>query len=113
MNEVSSATPSTEPIQALGNYRITLFLEGRLLKQPFTVLASMCPGFSQLGQLIELNLENSHKVQTIQILGPQGLIAVKDEETWTCSTKLVRDTIWMGGDLKLLVTLGVAGTQSA
>lgn len=98
-----SPPPPDPPIQ----YYINI-LHNNIRMRPKLILSpSSCPGFSSLVQHVRgaLNDENADPVR-VQILSPDGLRDVGDEEAWLDAVKSVVGNEWMDGEVKVLVEVG-------
>jgi hypothetical protein len=99
---ISPAHPDL-PVQ----YHINIFHNGIRMRPKLTLSPSSCLGFSSLVQHVRgaLNDEGADPIR-IQILCPDGLRDVGDEEAWLDAVKAVADCEWMDGEVRVLVEVG-------
>jgi hypothetical protein len=87
-------------------YRVNITKNGRRMRPQITLTPVTCPGFSSLVQHIySLVEDNEQKLKSIEVLGPGGLIGVKDENAWRDALASIEKNDWMDGEVKCVVEI--------
>lgn len=98
------ASPSSE---AHIQYHVNVLHNGIRMRPRLSLSQSSCLGFSSLVQHVRAALnDNGADLVRVQILCPDGLRDVGDEETWLDITRCVADKEWMDGEVRVLVEVG-------
>lgn len=85
-------------------YHVSIMQESRRVMPRFTLNPNTCPSFSSLVQHLDSVLDDDgRKVSGIKVLGPGGLVDVKDEGSWVGIIDTVKQNEWMDGELRCVV----------
>ncbi|KAL8825700.1 MAG: hypothetical protein Q9191_004253 [Dirinaria sp. TL-2023a] len=81
----------------------------RVIQQRFDTLAEECPDrqqiYAQLLQVQDGGIVTSLEGVRVSVLLPQGLVAVNSDSDWLQALSSVRGTVWMDGEVKVLIEL--------
>lgn len=62
-----------------------------------------CPSYESLVQSIKLKItDEHHTLAKIMVHSPTGLVDVDDQDAWNEVVDLIKDCIWMDGDVKIV-----------
>ncbi|CAL3965136.1 unnamed protein product [Diplocarpon coronariae] len=87
-------------------FHVNIVQCGRRLQPQVTLTSSSCPGFFSLVQHIHSLMDTGTKyLSSIEILGPSGMLNVKDEESWRDAIASVQQIEWMDGEMKCVVAV--------
>ncbi len=82
-------------------YHLNILSNNRRLKPKLYLNCANCPGFSSLSNHIQDALiVDEQRLVSVKVLGPAGLIEVKDEDGWREVLELIKKEEWMDGEVK-------------
>ncbi len=99
-------TPAGYADHGGAKYHINIVQYGRRIQPQVMLTPTSCPGFASLVQHIQNLIEGGtagYGLNNIKVLGPTGMIGVKDESTWRGAIASIRETEWMDGEMKVVV----------
>lgn len=96
------APPTTSDAEI--RYYVNIMQDNRRVKPKITLDSSTCSDFSSLVQHVYTAMDAvGQKLRSIKVLGPDGLVAVDDEDSWRDAILMVTECEWMDGDCKCVV----------
>jgi hypothetical protein len=85
-------------------YHVSIMQESRRVMPRFTLNPNTCPSFSSLVQHLDSVMDDDgREVSGIKVLGPGGLVDVKDESSWVAAIEAIKQNEWMDGELRCVV----------
>jgi hypothetical protein len=85
-------------------YYLNILHDSHRLKPRITLNPTTCPGFSSLVQHAHNIVDDSsQKLVSVKILGPVGLVDIKDEDSWREAIDSIKKEEWMDGEVKCVV----------
>lgn len=98
-----NTTPVTAKQPAPLEYHINILHNGKRIRDMFTLNPTNCVGFVSFTAHVDAAIKAPYKKTFMKVLGPNGLVEVKNEATYAMALLSVRKTEWMDGDVKIIV----------
>jgi len=107
--DISAKSHSTNGFPSMSldsiKYSINIMKDGERIKPRFELTPNSCPEFPSLVQHIRSVMDDGRPALSIQVLGPSGLVDIRDQATWVAAIQAIMQTQWMDGEVKCVVEM--------
>ena len=95
------------PTEVNLKYHINILHDGRRMRPKLELTTASCPGYSfLLEHVLQVTNIQHTSLESIKVLGANGLVDVANEEDWSNVIAAIREHEWMDGDVKCIALMG-------